>query len=111
MPTSGPFLIGGEIPWEVIGEGRRRQMLCYRDDLMLLRFEFQAGAVGEPHRHRHSQCAYVESGVFDVTINGETRRLGPGSSYVVAGDVLHGAVCIASGTMIDAFTPHREDYL
>jgi quercetin dioxygenase-like cupin family protein len=111
MPTSGSFLNGRDIPWEVIGPGRRRQILCYRDELMLVHFEFAAGAVGEPHTHPQAQCAYVESGVFDVTIAGVTQRLGPGSSYVVAGGVLHGAVCIEAGTMVDAFTPHRADYL
>ncbi|MDI6024984.1 cupin domain-containing protein [Corticibacterium sp. UT-5YL-CI-8] len=111
MPTSGNFLEASEIPWENIGEGRRRQILCYQDDLMLIHFEFETGAVGEPHTHPHSQCAYIKSGVFDVTIKGVTRRLGAGSSYVVDGGVLHGAVCIEAGTMIDAFTPHRDDYL
>ncbi len=111
MPTSGSFLDGKDAVWQVTGEGRRMQMLCYNDALMMLRWEFATGAVGAPHTHPHTQAAYIESGLFDVTINGVTQRLGPGSSYVVDGGVLHGAVCIEAGTMVDSFTPHREDYI
>ncbi|MGV3652209.1 MAG: cupin domain-containing protein [Devosia sp.] len=108
---SPTFNEGKDIPWRDFGEGRRQQILAYRDDLMMVRFEFAAGAVGEPHRHPHSQCAYVEKGVFDMTIDGVTRRLGPGSAYVVDPDVLHGVVCIEAGSMIDCFTPHRADFI
>ncbi|WMT85932.1 cupin domain-containing protein [Pelagibacterium sp. 26DY04] len=111
MPTSGSFLKGADAQWKGVGEGRRMQMLCYNDQLMMLRWEFARGAVGAPHTHPHTQTAYIESGVFDVTIDGVTERLGAGSSYVVDGGVLHGAVCIEAGTMVDAFTPMREDYV
>ena len=108
---SGSMREGQEIAWRAFGEGRRQQLLAWRDDLMMVRFEFGTGAIGEPHRHPHAQCAYVESGVFDMTIDGVTRRLGPGSAYVVDPNVLHGVVCIEAGTMIDCFTPHRADFL
>ncbi|AEQ53023.1 cupin domain-containing protein [Pelagibacterium halotolerans] len=111
MATSGSFLKGADAQWQEMAEGRRMQMLCYNDQLMMLRWEFAAGAVGEPHTHPHTQTAYIESGLFEVTIDGVTERLGPGSSYVVDGGVLHGAVCIEAGTMVDAFTPHRADYI
>lgn len=111
MPTSGSFLKGQDAQWKDVGEGRRMQMLCYTDQLMMLRWDFETGAVGTPHTHPHAQTAYIESGLFDVTIDGVTERLGPGSSYVVDGGVLHGAVCIEAGTMVDAFTPYREDYV
>jgi len=111
MARSGTFLPGQDAQWKEMGGGRRLQMLCHSHDLMMLRWSFETGSVGEPHRHPHTQTAYIESGVFDVTIDGETRRLGAGSSYVVSDNVLHGAVCIEAGTMIDAFTPHREDLL
>jgi len=108
---SPTFNEGREIAWRDFGEGRRQQILAYRPDLMMVRFEFAEGSVGEPHRHPHAQCAYVESGVFDMTIDGVTRRLGPGSAYVVDPDVLHGVVCIEAGSMIDCFTPHRADFV
>ena len=111
MATSGSFLTADQVEWQDVGSGRRMQMLCYRDDLMMLRWAFETGSVGAPHTHPHTQAAYIESGLFEVTIDGVTKRLGPGASYVVAGNVLHGAVCIEAGTMVDSFTPHREDYL
>lgn len=111
MPGSGTFLNGADAQWKGMSGGRRMQMLCYTDQLMMLRWEFAAGAVGEPHTHPHVQTAYIESGVFDVTIDGVTERLGAGSSYVVESGVLHGAVCVEAGTMVDAFTPLRADLI
>jgi quercetin dioxygenase-like cupin family protein len=111
MSRSETFLRGEDAQWKEMGGGRRLQMLCHSHDLMMLRWEFATGAVGEPHRHPHTQTAYIESGIFDVTIDGRTERLGAGSSYVVSDSVLHGAVCIEAGTMVDAFSPHREDLL
>ena len=53
----------------------------------------------------------VESGVFDITISGETRRLKAGDSYLVAPDALHGAVAVEPGVLVDVFTPMREDFV
>ena len=76
---------------------------------MIVRFKFQKGAVGEEHSHPHVQCSIIESGVFDVTIAGQTKRLGAGDSYLVAANLPHGAVAIEAGVIVDAFTPMRQD--
>ena len=78
---------------------------------MLVRFQFEKGAVGPAHHHPHKQCSVIESGVFDVTIAGKTERLRAGDSYLVASDALHGATSIEPGVIVDAFTPLREDFL
>ncbi|HYF56239.1 MAG TPA: cupin domain-containing protein [Salinarimonas sp.] len=88
-----------------------RKVLTYADAVMLVRVRFEAGAVGPPHSHPHIQCSLVESGVFDVMIAGETRRLGPGDSFLVPPDALHSAVNIEPGTLLDVFTPMREDFV
>ncbi len=78
---------------------------------MLVRFAFEAGAVGAAHSHPHKQCSVIESGVFDVTIAGETKRLRAGDSYLVAPGLVHGAVAVEAGVIVDVFTPAREDFL
>lgn len=78
---------------------------------MIVRVDFDAGAVGAVHHHPHRQATYVASGTFDVTVGGETRRLVSGDSFVSATEVPHGVAAIEAGTLIDCFTPVREDFL
>lgn len=105
-----PFTHERDVGW-TLGAGARRKVMSYGDGLMLVRVEFEAGAVGEPHSHPHLQCASVESGVFDVTIDGRTERLSRGDTFFVPSGAVHGAVCIEPGVLIDVFAPMREDFV
>lgn len=96
---------------EDMGGGIQRQILGYGAELMIVRVWFDKGAVGEVHSHRHTQSAYVESGKFEVQIDGEKRVLEAGDSFYVAPHVDHGAVCLEAGVLLDTFSPAREDFL
>jgi quercetin dioxygenase-like cupin family protein len=106
-----PFAADSEVGWEASAQGVRRKVLCHDDSVMLVRFAFEKSAVGAVHSHPHRQVSVIESGVFDVTIAGRTERLRAGDSYLVAPDLLHGAVAIESGVIVDVFSPLREDFL
>jgi quercetin dioxygenase-like cupin family protein len=108
---SGPFIHAGDIAWDRMAEGVRRQILGYGPDLMLVRVEFEQGAVGAMHQHPHRQVTYVVAGSFETTIAGVTRVLGPGDSFFVLADLPHGVVALEPGTLIDVFTPAREDFV
>jgi len=43
-----------------------------------------------PHRHVHEELLMLQTGQLEVTMNGETRRLTPGSVVFVASNDLHG---------------------
>lgn len=105
------FLSGDEVPHEEVQPGLRRQILGYNHELMIVKVYFDAEAEGYQHSHRHSQATYIESGVFDVTINGVKTRQKAGDSFYVPPHAMHGAVCIESGVLIDTFSPVREDFL
>ena len=105
------FLLSGTLDWKDLGNGVRRKILGHNDAMMMARFEFESGAVGALHRHPHHQCAVVEKGSFDVTIDGRTQRLGVGDGYMVPSNALHGVVALEPGTLLDIFTPIREDFL
>ena len=109
--TSAPFITTNDVPWDTIGPGLTRQILGYGPDLMLVRVEFEKGAVGVMHHHPHRQVSYVVAGAFEVTVNGETRVLRTGDCFYVAADLVHGAVALEKGTLVDVFTPAREDFL
>ena len=111
MIRSKEFQFENEVPWEDGGNGILRQVFGYDDTLMLVKAKFVTGAIGVLHQHPHSQVTYVDSGVFEMTIGSEKRIIKKGDGYYVAPNVLHGCVCLEPGMLIDAFSPHREDFL
>lgn len=104
-------MFGSSTPKETVGEGLVRQLFGYNDAILMARVEFDLGAVGEIHAHPHSQVTYVESGEFDVHIDGVVKRLGPGDSFYIHPNLNHGAVCRKAGVLLDVFSPVREDFL
>lgn len=101
-----------DFPLVETGENVTRQVLSDHADLMVVAFRFAAaGAVGAPHNHPHVQSTYVESGRFLFTLGGEEREVGPGDSFVIPSQMIHGCVCLEPGKLIDCFTPRRDDFL
>ena len=108
---SGPFVKSDDVEWEAPDPGVTRQILGYDGELMLVRVVFEKGAVGTPHAHPHRQVSYIESGAFRVTIDGETETLRRGDSFFVEPDLLHGAVALEAGELLDVFAPARETFV
>jgi len=94
-----------------VAPGIRRQIAAYGSDLMPCRVWFDEGAVGDVHSHPHSQATYIESGRFRIVIAGKERELGPGEAIHLPPHCPHGAVCLESGALLDAFSPARADFL
>lgn len=109
--TTDVFVKDAAVAWQDLGAGVRRKILGHNDAMMMVRVEFDAGAIGPLHSHPHVQCAVVEKGSFDVTIDGRTQRLATGDGYMVPPDVVHGVVALEPGVLLDIFTPIREDFL
>jgi len=94
------------------GPSVKRQVLSQTPDLMVVAFRFlEPEAEGSLHHHPHVQSTYVESGRFRFSINGESFDVGIGDSFVIPSEALHGCVCLEPGTLIDTFTPRRDDFL
>ncbi|MEJ6391893.1 cupin domain-containing protein [Gymnodinialimonas sp. 2305UL16-5] len=101
-----------QYPEVTSGENVTRQVLADHAELMVVAFRFNArGAEGTPHSHPHVQSTYVQSGRFRFTIDGTTSEVGPGDSFVIPSGAIHGCVCLEAGTLIDTFTPRRDDFL
>src|SRR6185503_9671164 len=98
------FINSGDIEWETVGDGIERKILGYDDQVMMVHIRFKKGAVGSPHYHVHRQVSYVESGSFEVTIDGKKSILAKGDCFFVAPDLVHGVVALENGTLVDVFT-------
>ncbi|MCY0096322.1 cupin domain-containing protein [Hoeflea ulvae] len=92
--------------------GVTRQVLSDSPELMVVAFRFQTeGAEGKLHNHPHVQSTYVESGRFSFTVAEETFEVARGDSFVIPSNAVHGCKCLQPGTLIDTFTPRRDDFL
>ena len=109
--ASEAFLISEDKQWEQLGGGVDRKVLGYDDQLMMVVVRFEKGAVGSLHHHVHRQVSYVASGKFEVIIDGDKKILKDGDSFFVAPDLVHGVVALEAGSLVDIFTPVREDFL
>ena len=105
------FIGDSEVPWEIAAPGIRRKVMAWDERVMMVKVEFEKGAVGTLHQHPHSQISHVESGVFEVEIAGETKILSLGDAFYVPSNVLHGVVCLQPGILIDIFSPMRQDFV
>jgi quercetin dioxygenase-like cupin family protein len=94
-----------------LGGGTERRILAFDDRLMAVEVSFEAGSEGAPHSHPHTQLSYVLSGSFRYAVEDESVILKPGDSIVVPGGLIHGTLCLEAGTLLDVFTPCREDFL
>lgn len=97
--------------WTELDQGMKRKIIGYDDNLMMVKIYFPKGAIGYEHTHRHSQTSYVVSGKFEVNIDGKKEVLNAGDSFFVPSDKKHGVVNLEEGTLIDVFSPKRDDFL
>ncbi|MEO9005046.1 MAG: cupin domain-containing protein [Ginsengibacter sp.] len=105
------FITSADLEFEATEEGVKRKILAYDDALMMVAVHFEKGAVGTIHSHMHRQISYVESGRFEVIIDGNKKILEKGDSFLVGPELLHGVVALENGVLIDVFTPSRKDFL
>ena len=100
-----------DAPLKNLGGGTGRRVLSWNDQLMAVEVSFETGAVGADHTHPHTQCSYVLSGRFRYFVEDEGVELNAGDSIVVPGGLVHGTECLEAGTLLDIFTPMREDFV
>lgn len=105
------FIKNDQVKEVVCGEGIRRKVLAYNQEMMMCEITFSKGAVGEMHSHPHTQTTYVLDGVFEFIIGEEKSVVYKGDSLLMPAGVPHGTVALEDGVLLDVFSPMREDFL
>jgi quercetin dioxygenase-like cupin family protein len=108
---SEKYVITKDMEWEVLGGGVSRKFLGYDNQIMMVRVKFEKGALGSPHQHFHTQATFVASGKFEFEIDGVKQIVEAGDGVYIEPNLLHSAVCLEAGELIDTFSPVREDFL
>ncbi|WP_396184781.1 cupin domain-containing protein [Flavobacterium sp.] len=105
------FILTKEMEWEKLGGGVSRKFLGYDNQIMMVQVKFETGALGAPHQHFHTQATYCVSGKFEFEIDGIKQIIAAGDGVYIQPNLLHSAVCLEEGMLIDTFSPVREDFL
>ncbi|AUS05301.1 cupin domain-containing protein [Pseudotamlana carrageenivorans] len=108
---SEKYVITKDMEWEELGGGVSRKFLGYDNQIMMVSVKFEKGALGAPHQHFHTQATYVVSGKFEFEIDGVKQIVEAGDGVYIEPNLLHSAVCLEEGQLIDTFSPVREDFL
>ena len=111
MNKSDKYILTDAIEWEQLGGGVSRKMLGYDNQIMMVLVKFEKGAIGSPHSHFHTQTTYCGSGKFEFEIDGAKQEVKGGDGVYIEPNLLHSAVCLEAGMLIDTFSPVREDFL
>jgi quercetin dioxygenase-like cupin family protein len=106
---SMPFLNLHELEKKQIFPGFRGRFV-HSESMTFAYWDIEAGAVLPEHSHSHQQVASIIEGEFELTVNGETKVLRPGSVAIIPSDAIHSGRAITSCRVIDVFYPIREDY-
>ncbi|MDN3664604.1 cupin domain-containing protein [Algibacter miyuki] len=108
---SEKYVITKNMEWEELGGGVSRKFLGYDNQIMMVRVKFETGALGSPHQHFHTQATFCASGKFEFEIDGVKQIVEAGDGVYIEPNLMHSAVCLEAGELIDTFSPVREDFL
>ncbi len=109
--SSEKYCIAKNMEWEELGGGVSRKFLGFDNQIMMVQVKFEKGALGSPHHHFHTQATYVVKGKFEFEVDGEKQIVEAGDGVYIEPNLLHSAVCLEEGILIDVFSPVREDFL
>ena len=84
--------------------------LVWGERIMLNYNTAEAGANIPAHKHPHEQMGMILDGVMILTIGNETVALKKGEAFLVSENVEHSARFEVNTTVLDIFSPPREDY-
>ena len=97
------------VQWKAPVEGFKGRFV-HSENMTFAHWDIEAGALLPKHAHLHEQITYVMQGELELTVDGETNTLGPGSVVIIPSNVSHGGKSITNSRIIDVFCPVREDY-
>jgi quercetin dioxygenase-like cupin family protein len=73
--------------------------------------ELDANSVVPEHSHEHEQLGICLSGSLTFRVGEESRELGPGDTWAIAGHVPHEVrVGDEGAVVVDVFAPTRDDW-
>jgi quercetin dioxygenase-like cupin family protein len=88
-----------------------RRTLASGDRATVVEVTVAKGTAVPVHQHEHEQVGYVARGRLLFEIDGQTRELAEGDSYLALSNVPHGVTALEDSIAVDIFSPPRTEYL
>ena len=104
MSTSGN-------PWIEICPGIKRRTVAHGASMYQMLAQLDAGSRMPPHQHPQEQIVHVLKGRMRLIVEGTPHELTAGQTFYLAGNVPHGVETIEETSVLDTFSPPREDLL
>jgi quercetin dioxygenase-like cupin family protein len=82
----------------------------HTENMTLAFWKISSGSILPEHSHIHEQVANITEGKFELTIEGTTRILIPGHIAIIPSGSKHSGKALTDCSILDVFTPKREDY-
>ncbi len=87
-----------------------RAVFAHSTNMTLALWKIEEGAILPAHSHPHEQISHVVEGKLEMTLDGETRLLDPGTVAVIPAGAVHSGRALTRVRALDVFYPVREDY-
>ena len=97
--------------WHEVSQGVKRRILSHASTGMMVLYRIEAGKIFPLHNHPHAQFGVFVQGSGIFKVGNETWHIKSGDSYFIPPGVTHEVKTTENCTIIDFFTPEREDYL
>lgn len=97
--------------WVQIAPGVNRRIAVDGERLMVVEVRFEAGASVPMHSHIHEQATHVIEGQLRFRqAESPDVILEPGQTMHIPSNIVHSAEAVSACTVIDIFSPPREDF-
>jgi unsaturated pyranuronate lyase len=95
---------------QLLAEGYLGRVV-HGEQLTMVVFEVEPGAVLPEHRHANEQFGMVIEGSVTFRVGDETQALGPGGIWCIPADTRHTVTGGEAGAVVvDVFSPPRSDW-
>ena len=98
-------------PWIDIAPGIRRRTVTHGATMYQMLAKLAAGSRMPEHKHPQEQIVHIIDGRMKLIVAGVAHELKRGDSFYLAGNVPHGVETIEETTVLDTFSPPRDDYI
>jgi len=92
-------------------DGIERKTLVFGEKMLMTEFRLGKESRLPFHKHPCEQTGYLVSGHLVLVIAGQRHAMIPGSSWLIPGDVEHGAEVEENSVAVEVFSSVRQDYL
>lgn len=80
------------------------------DKISWVFWDVKKDSVVEKHNHFHEQIMHVVEGLFEFTLNGNTKTYSKGDVVIIHSNIFHSGKALTDCKLMDVFSPVREEY-